>query len=200
MRTFSPVAITRAGVALPKSPFQCRVFMGSYSGQRHEVEPDITKSQSAKVLTFQDVTAAVALADMATLLDGTLSKIINIQRFTRTLQCNLQIIPFQSFTLWTQDGPATRVVSGDTKGAHYTSAGPVLAYIEPMADMAAALGAMNITTRTARCFSITSLPARSVIHDGADYWITKTASEHWAVTNDFVAYLEHLPKPPFGVL
>ena len=200
MRIYSPIPITRAGVALPGSPFQARAYLSAFPGQRHEAEPDVMKTQTSRVLTFQNIAAPVQVGDIATLTDGTSAKILNIRKYDRTLQCDLEIIPFQLVTMWVLTVPTARIDAlTNLKGALYVNAGTVLAYIEPMADMTAALSAMNMDVRSARVFTAAPLLARSVIKSDADYWITKTGSEHWPVTNDYIAILSHLNELPSGV-
>lgn len=200
VRLFSPVPITRAGVPVVGSPFQCRVYLAAFPGARHEVEPDVVKTQTAKILTFQNVAAPIAIGDMATLPDGTLSKLLNIRLYTRTLQVDMQTIPYQLITLWTPTAPAARVDAlGAVKSAFYTASGTILAYVEPMADISMAAAAMMMDTRTARCFSLQAIPTRSVLKIDGDYWIAKTASEHWSVTNDYITMLTHLNEKPNGV-
>ena len=200
MKPYLTIPITRGGVPLAGSPFQARIFLSAFAGQRHEVEPDVTKTQTSRVLTFQNIAAPVQVGDIATLPKNVIAKIQNVRQYTRTLQCDLQIIPYQTLTLWTQTLPAARNTAGNMGGALYVNAGFIQGYIDPMADLMAAMSGMNIETRTARLFTVNPIPARCCIHDGTDYWLAKTSSQKWPVTNDFACVVEHQVAPPMGVL
>ena len=201
MKQFLTIPITRGGVALAGSPFQARVFLSAFAGQRHEVEPDVTKTQTSKVLTFQNIAAPVQVGDVATLPKNVIAKIQNVRQYTRTLQCDLEIIPYQTVKLFIPDSVASRTITGQKlNDAKYTVEQTFQAYLEPMSAMERAAEGIKIDARTVRCFSLAVVPESAIITDGTNVWYTETASEFWPVTNDNICIMHRLSFPPPGVV
>lgn len=202
-RALENVTVTRAGVAVPGSPFRARVYhVPSFSGRSAEIAPQATKVQTTQVASFLDIHAPVRVGDLATLADGSMARIVDRRQYSRSLQCPLQLLPFAPLPLWKPTKPLQRVDAASLKvwDVSYTAAGTELAYLEPAPDMikASVLGRMDL--RACYAFTIHPLAVGSILVDSAgDGWVSCAASDVWAVTLDVRTLMRHVERLPAGV-
>lgn len=202
-RLWTAIPIQRTGMAVPGSPFPARLFLTRSLGRRHEIIPDVIKAETARVLVFQDPLSDIRVGDVALLPDGSMGKVVDVRRWSRTLQCELQIVPFGSAAVWMPDSTSARInttIPGGIQDGAFHTVGVVLAYLEPNGDQTSKslIGRWDI--RSARCYSTTALSAGAVLRIGTDAWHVPSGSEYWAVTNDFVATVHWLTAWPVGVV
>lgn len=201
-REFQTVAVTRAGEALPGSPFQARVYHASFTGRGTEIAPAAAKVQSTEVASFRDVSAPVRVGDLVTLPDGALAKIVDRRGYSRSLQCDLQRLPYAPMRLWTPTKPLQRVDPTTLKvlDVTYIAAGTELAYLEPAPDMAKASVIGRLDVRACYAFTIHPLALGAVLVDAqGEGWVSVVASDVWDVTNDVRTLVRHTLTLPTGV-
>lgn len=195
------VNITRSGLALPGSPFSARWFFSRFDGKRHEVIPDNMKVEAARALRFQNPLAPVNVGDyVIATATYPAAKIINVCLFQRTLQCDLQIIPYQTLVLWSPTPAAQRVVGLSLMEMNYVPSGSVQGYCDPLSDATTAAALGRLDARTLRCFTDISVPAGSILRGGTDAWFSPNASEYWSASNDYVTTVQRLAIWPQGIL
>ncbi|MDR3709947.1 MAG: hypothetical protein P4L33_16750 [Capsulimonadaceae bacterium] len=200
----SSVAITRGGLAAPGSPFSCRVYYPAVRGsKRGEIVPPVSRAARPLSLSVSDLAADVRVGDMAAMPDGSFRKVIDVRRYRTRLQCELQWIPYQALSYWSAPTLA-QATSSSTFGvtdAAYSSPSTIYAYLEPTDARHLAEQAGNIDARTAQAYSTAPLKSNDAIQgDDGSIWIAVSGSEHYPVTDDYVATmrLEKVGLPGAG--
>lgn len=206
------VTVTRQGVAVGSGSYRVRLRRRSSRVRGHE-SPALDRGLGWEFLIFEDITVPVATGDLVTSADGTMWKIYEVRgapTYSRSLQVDLQRIPYVSCGLWLTGsvaGGAQADKSVATPG--YSSSGSVLAYLEPIetASKGVGIGMGLADTRTAHVFTLVPIAQNACVSYGYDsggttvkeVWRAVTRSSHYPVTEDYVALAELQVVWPVGI-
>jgi hypothetical protein len=210
--TVYQVAVTRAGSAVTGSPFWAKLYRTASKRSTGQTIPAQLMSQSHKVCSFVDPLTPVKVADIITLptqqatdWGSAYAKIIDPRRYERSLQCDLQIVPFTPLDWFDAKTLSASIQSGSfnvsSEGYAPASSATTLGFLEPATGQERMMIAGDLDTRAAWLYTLSdSLAQNDVIKDTQGlYWIAKTATEFYPFTNDFKTGMTLLEKAPPGV-
>jgi hypothetical protein len=207
---YSSVVVSAQGVSV--GSYLAKVLLKDSRTHGHE-GPQLDRGQRWLFLSFQDITAPIVVGQAIAIPGLPLSKVYDVRRYQRSLQVDLQRMPYAACDLWL---PSTLAAGaqGNFRVATptYTKReAPLLAYIEPFGEqekayVAASIG--NATQMSAQSFSIEPIPNTACVvyqYDSngrtvTEYWMAIANSAHYPVTEDYRTAVKYLDVVPTGVV